>query len=430
MELVKLTEEEFDEFASNHECATFLQTRSWARLKNSTGWDSELLGFKKNKKIIAAMSLLSKVTPIGKKMFYAPRGFLLDYNDLDLLEEFSIEASEYVKNSNGIFLKIDPYVMHYQRDINGNIVDDGINNSKVIDKLNDLGFKEKFSKPGEQSLQSKWMYWIRLKDKTIDDVMKDMTSKTRQMIRKNEKNGVVVREGNYDDLEQFKHIMDHTSERREFLSRSLKYYQDMYHEFGDGEKLKLYFADLHIKDKLDEFKKEVKLLEDDYQKVLVQIENGKAKMNENKMKLKTDEIERTYKKIDEYNDLFEKHGDVLTLGAIFYFVYGKEVLSFIGGAYEELMEFQPFYTIHYEMIKYAVENKYEYYNFYGISSDLSEKDPMYGVYLFKKGFGGEVVELIGEYDLAISKFYYFLYEFSYKILRRLKKLKTKKHSTN
>lgn len=427
MELVTLTEKEFNNFVSNHSQATFLQTLSWANLKKENGWDHALLGFKEKKKVIAAVMLLSKQTPVKKKMFYAPRGFVLDYENESLLKEFTLAIRDYVKKNDGIFFKIDPYIMRVQRDIDGNIVENGIDNSNVVKSFQKLGFREKCAKPGKQTLQSKWMYWIPLKGKSLEDVMKDMTSKTRQMIRKNEKNGVVIREGNYNDIEEFENIMAHTGKRREFISRSLKYYQNMYKAFGNGENLKLYFADLEIEKTLKGLKSEVEKLEKDYKTVLTNIENGKAKMNESKLKLKKDEITRTEKRIEEYEELFKKHGSTLTLGGIMYFTYGKEVISFIGGAYEEFMEFQSFYTLHYEMIKYALENGYEYYNFYGISSDLTPKDPLYGIYLFKKGFGGEVVELIGEYDYIVRPMYYLLYDVSYKAVHGLKKLKTKLH---
>lgn len=428
MKLVTLTEKEFVSFATNHSQSTFLQSISWTKLKKDNGWESVLLGFKDKKKVIAATMILFKNTPVKKKMFYAPRGFLLDYNDKKLLEEFTLQIKEYVKKNDGIFFKIDPYVMKVQRDIDGKVVEDGINNYEVVDNLKKLGFKEKCKRPGQQTLQSKWMYWIDLKDRSLDDIMKDMSSKTRQMIRKNEKNGVMMREGSYEELDKFKKIMDHTGKRREFISRSLKYLQNMYSSFGKGKDIKLYFAELQIEKTLNDLKEEVKNLENDYKKVLYNIENGKAKMNENKLKLKQDEIERTKKRIEEYEELFSKHGSILLLGGILYFTYGKEVLSFIGGAYEEYMEFQPFYTIHYEMIKYALENGYEHYNFYGISSDLTPKDPMYGIYIFKKGFGGEVVELIGEYDYVVRPGYYLLYDVSYKVVHFLKKIKTKLHS--
>ena len=59
------------------------------------------------------------------------------------------------------------------------------------------------------------------------------------------------------------------------------------------------------------------------------------------------------------------------------------------------------------MIKYARDNGYKKYNFYGISENFSdEKDPEYGVYKFKKGFNGYVEELIGEYHLPLSLLYY------------------------
>jgi len=427
MKLENLTEKEFLNFVNEHPQSTFLQSINWAELKKENGWSSELLGFKDKKKVVAATLLLAKNTPVKKKMFYAPRGFLLDYHNNELLESFTLAIKKHVKQNNGIFFKIDPYVLKQQRDIDGQVVEGGENNLDVIQQLRKLGYKEKCKKPGQQTLQPKWMYWIDLRNKTLDDIMKDMTSKTRQMIRKNEKNGVVVREGSYEELEEFKKIMDHTGKRREFISRPLNYLQKMYKTFGNGEHLKLYFAELQIEKTLTNLKSEIETFENDYNKLLANIESGKAKMNENKLKLKQDEIERTRKKIVEYEDLFKTHGSVLMLGGITYFIYGKEVLSFIGGAYEEFMEFQPFYSIHYELIKYAIEKGYEHYNFYGISSDLSPKDPMYGVYIFKKGFGGEVVELIGEYDFVVRPLYYLLYDISYKTIHALKKLKTKLH---
>ena len=47
---------------------------------------------------------------------------------------------------------------------------------------------------------------------------------------------------------------------------------------------------------------------------------------------------------------------------------------------------------------------------------------MYGVYEFKRGFGGRVVELIGEFDLIISKPKYCLYNFMFKTYKIVKKI--------
>ena len=427
MKLETLTEEEYNEYLSNHEQAAFLNTVNWGKLKTSNGWKYELLGFKKDNKVIAAMMLLSKNTPIKKKMFYAPRGFVLDYHNTEILTEFTKAAKEYVKKNNGIFIKIDPYVMYKQRDIDGNVVEGGIDNSSVRNDLIKLGFKEQFSKPGQQSLQAKWLYWIPLKGKTIDDILMGMNREKRRIIKNNRTNGIVVREGTYDELVEFKKIMDHTSERREFINRSLEYYQNMYTSFGNGKILKLYFTELMIEDKLKEFKEELPKMEKDYYDLEEGHKNGTRTITEKKLEEKHQDLIKFQEKVKHYEELYEKYGAKLTLGGLLCFMYGKEVLAFAGGSYEEFMEFQSSYSMYFEMIEYAINNGYDYYNFYGISSNLSPKDPLYGIYLFKKGFGGEVVELLGEYDLPVSKFYYTIYKVSYGVVHKLKKLKTKIH---
>ena len=89
------------------------------------------------------------------------------------------------------------------------------------------------------------------------------------------------------------------------------------------------------------------------------------------------------------------------------------------------MEFQSAYTVHFAGMKYAIENNYERYNFYGITGDFNESNPLFGLYSFKRDFGGEVVELIGEFDLIINKPLYYLYKLSYASYRNLKNLKNR-----
>ena len=105
--------------------------------------------------------------------------------------------------------------------------------------------------------------------------------------------------------------------------------------------------------------------------------------------------------------------------------HGREVLSLFGGVYDEYREFIPSYTLNYDMIKYACENGYDKYNFYGIDEYKDKSNPMYGLYDFKRGFSGVVEEYIGTYDLIISKFWYFMYTFAYN--KVYLKIKSSKH---
>ena len=72
------------------------QIQEWANLKAKNGWVAHYVGLKDNKKIVAAALLLAKNVPIvKKKMFYSPRGFLIDYNNYELLKTFTKEIKKY-----------------------------------------------------------------------------------------------------------------------------------------------------------------------------------------------------------------------------------------------------------------------------------------------------------------------------------------------
>lgn len=427
MELIELTEEEFKDYADKSSQISFHQTKEWGHLKEENGWEMKLIGLKDKNEIKAATLLLSKMTPIKKKMYYAPRGFLIDYNNYDLLKEFTIKIKSYVKKHQGIFLKIDPYVPYQQRDKLGKIVENGYNNKESYNNLIKLGYKHFGFNLMQDTLQPRWMFITKTKNRTIDDVMKDMDPKTRQILRKNERDLIKCREISYDELPLFKDIMQHTGDRRDFIDRPLKYYQDMYKHL-DGI-LKILIAELNTTELINSLNEEVNDLTKEYDDRKNKHDQDPTKMNEKKYESKQKEtlnnIERIKKRISHQEKLKTENGEVLTLGGILFLVYGNEVLSLVGGSYAKYMEFQSAYTVHFAGMKYAIENNYERYNFYGITGDFNESNPLFGLYSFKRDFGGEVVELIGEFDLIINKPLYYLYKLSYASYRNLKNLKNR-----
>lgn len=426
----ELTEKEFTKFEGKHEQASFSQTTSWGKLKEVNGWKHYYLGLVDNKKVVAATLLLTKSLPIIKKnMCYAPRGFLIDYNDFKLLKEFTLKIGEFAKEKNAIFIKIDPYVSYQERDLDGKIVEGGKDNKKAFQNLVKLGYKHFGFNLMQDTLQPRWIFVTETKDKTVDEVMNGMDSKTRQIIRKNERLCITTREISYDELPIFKDIMQHTGDRRNFIDRPLSYYQNMYKTLEPKGILKILVAELHTKELISNLEKEIADYKKEYDERKYKHDNGINKMNEKKYlsKQKEDEknIERVEKKKDEIVSLQKEYGDVITLGGILFLIHGDEVLSLVGGSYEKFMEFQSAYTVHWAGCKYAIENNYKRYNFYGITGDFDEKNPLYGLYLFKRGFGGKVVELIGEFDLVISKFWYHAYKIAFGIYHRVKNIKSK-----
>jgi peptidoglycan pentaglycine glycine transferase (the second and third glycine) len=426
MKLVKLEEIEFKEYALLHPQNNFHQTVEWGLLKENNGWRMHFLGLKDDT-IKAACLILSKSTPLGD-MFYSPRGFLIDYNDKKLLKTFTDEIRKYAKKHNAIFVKIDPYIPYKQRDMDGNIIKDGFNNEEIIKNLKSLGYKHKGFNLYYETLQPRWIYTLDLENKTLDDVMQGMESKTRQLINKNIRMNIVTRELKDYNLEEFKNIMNHTSERRGFVDRPFSYYKDMYNILSKNNMIKFIVSELHTLDYINILENEIKEEKDGIREKEERIRENKnvnIDKTEKQIQASKDNIQRLNKKLEEIKNLRDKHGDIIVLGGILFITYGNEVLSLFGGSYEEFMDYYPPYTTNYEMIKYAIDNGYKRYNFYGITGDFNKKNKYYGLYDFKRGFGGNVTELIGEFDLVISKPKMALYNITMKLYSKLKSIKSK-----
>ena len=426
MKLVSLTKKEFKKFADKHPQITFHQTEEWANLKKTNGWDAYYLGLKDEKKIVAGALILSKALPIiKKKMFYSPRGFLIDYNDKKLLGEFTKEIKEFAKKEGAIFIKIDPYVEYQEHDNDGNVVEDGYNNKQAVENLKALGYKFFGFNLMQDTLQPRWMHVIEINGRSEEEVQKDMESKTRQILRKNEKSCIKTREITRDELPIFKEIMEHTGDRRDFVDRPLSYYEAMWDNLYESGILKILLADIDFKEYEKNTREELKTVEDALKDRIYKHDNKLLQMNEKKYestnKQDRESIERLKKQIDKIKDYQKEYGDKKNLGTIIFLGYGNEVLSLFGGTDDNLMQFQSAYTVHYAGIKYAIDHGYKRYNFYGITGDFRKENPLFGLYLFKKSFGGHVVELIGEYDLIISKFWYHAYNIAFSLYHKLKK---------
>ena len=82
--------------------------------------------------------------------------------------------------------------------------------------------------------------------------------------------------------------------------------------------------------------------------------------------------------------------------------YGNKVWYFYGGSLNSHRNVMPNYLLQWEMIKWAIQSGCDIYDFRGVSGNVDENSPLYGLYRFKKGFNGDFVEFMGEMDLILK----------------------------
>ena len=90
--------------------------------------------------------------------------------------------------------------------------------------------------------------------------------------------------------------------------------------------------------------------------------------------------------------------------------YGDKVWYLYGASSNEYRNLMPNYLLQWRMIQWAIETGCRVYDFRGVSGDISEDNPHYGLYRFKQGFHGEFTEFVGEYDYVQNRMMYFIAE--------------------
>ena len=408
MNFCELTEKEYTKYWENHPNKTFLSSPKISKLREKSGWNTYYVGVKEGKKIIAATMLLSHKRHLGKYEFYSPRGYLFDMKNKELLDYFTNELKKFIKDKKGYILRIDPYVIFKERDIDGNIVEDGVNNEDIVNNIYNLGFKRVKE---ENMEQVGWMFSLDLEGKTEDQIMKEMKPNTRNTIRKAEKFGITVNEISYDELDRFQSIMEETSKRKGFSNRKLSYYQEMYNLFHDSDEVKYFITEMNLKEYIERLENERGEKVDKLNSL------SDAKYNDGAKKNLNNEIESIDKRIKESKEIIEETGkDIITLSGSMFMLIQPEVIYLSSGNYEEYMRYNSQYLIQWELIKYGIKNGFKKHNFYGIPANINEHPKDYGIYEFKRGFNGYVEELIGEYELPISNIYYLM-----KLIHKIKK---------
>lgn len=404
--VTNINEDKFNQFIEQHSIGNFSQTVEWGKFKSTSNWTMELIGMEDgdNNLIAGAMFLRRSIPVIKKSILYAPRGYILDFNNKELLNNFTKELFQYAKKTKAILVKIDPCIKLRERNIEGEVIENGEDNTWLIEELKSLGYEHKGLGLDFNGVQPRFVFKLDI-NKSKEELLKSFHHKTRYNIRLAEKKGIEIYEGTKKDLVEFERIMRVTGERDNFITRPLSYFEKMYDFLEKSDKMKLFIAKYNLKKALETNEKN--------------LESTLKSKNKD-----SNRIEKLTKENKELKELITKHKDGIIVSGTILTITGDKAWYLYGASDNIYRNLMPNYLIQWVMIQYSMDKGCKLYDFRGISGDLDPNNHLYGLYRFKKGFNGEFVEYIGEFDLVVNKCYYFIWEFIIpKVMKLLKKLK-------
>lgn len=394
MRIKEITFLEFDEFASKHPLNNFHQSSKYALLMANYGYNYEYIAYVDEEENIIAASLI-----LFKKIFYksyygyAPKGFLIDYFDEDLIKQFTNALKNYYKSKKFIFIKINPEIAigeittnPYQVKYNQNIL--------IRNTLKNNGYLKLKDNVYFESLLPRYNGIVSLKKFDYNNLKKNLKNKLNQASRK----GLVFEKANREQIDELYKFI------KAKKTRDKNYYKDYYNIFAKDNSVDLFLVSIDYEKYListkEQYEKELDINAICNEKLHLNgnEKNINTKMNSDKnlLKYKTDIIEAT-------NGLRENK-KIYIAGAMT-IKYKNRIYIVVSGYDKKYSHFNPNHYLHYMIMNYYKKD-YTYIDLNGLTGDFTKNNPYYGLNQFKLEFKPKIYEFIGEYDLIINELDY------------------------
>jgi len=398
LEFAILSDSEFEAFAVKHPQNSFLQSVDFARFQRARGQQAELFGIRRGGEVVAAGKLNYATTRLGYTVCECAKGPLMDYSDPELVRAVVGLLRQRATERKAAELRISPNLKYIARDEDGAEHPEIEDNRPLVAQLSGLGFQHQGLDMNFVNVN--WMFIKSLEGiKDAEELIMGTSYRTRKAIRKAEKNGVFLEQATLETLDDFYGALSKAGDEKGFVYRERAYYEHLLRTTSP-EFTKLMMAKIDIPAYRKSITERLAAESATAAELRREVEETGSKKKANRLKVVQDLVdsyERSLKDIERFPDSV----GVATVAAIHFVCYGDEVVCVIGGTVQDYIYFNGATSLYWGMMLHALEKGYARYNFYGTFGISGQDEEGHGGYEFKKGFGGEVVQLVGDFVMPV-----------------------------
>lgn len=418
MRIKELTNQEFKNFSSNFYLKSIYQTPEYAFTMNNQDYDSMFIGLEKDGTIVAASLILIKKES-GFKYAYAPKGFLIKYEDFYLFKEFSSGIKEFLNKKGIIAIKINPILIRNIYNFNNQTVDRNEAYSEIFESIQHNGYYHLGYNNFFEALKPRFEAIIDL-SQTIETLHKNVKKEYRTKIRSANKNGIEICRGTDKELEI---LYNFTKEK---YPRNLNYFKDIYGFFSNNNKIDYFYTKLNTETYLKNIQKKLSEYESKSSEISYKLMRNKTNKTLINKKINTDKDLNKYRKeLIEATKLLRENPEGIITSGILIVKQSDTVTILIDGHYKNYQRFNSKHFLVWNLISFYKKQGFKSFNLGGVSNIMTDSSKYYGLNNFKINFGAKMYEYAGDFELIINKRSYNLYR-NYVPLKNLIKSKLSK----
>ncbi len=404
MKLKELTNEEFQEFTQNYLVSSVFQTPEYAMVMNRQNYDTFYLGLVDDTGNVVAASLIL-VELLGKFQYaYAPRGFLIDYQDEALVKTFTTQVKKFLGKKNIMAIKISPMITKSIVHQNPKEKVDIPTYDKTFKYLKKLGYYHLGYNRYFEAFKPRFEAILEL-DLNANQMFQKVKKEFRTKIRMSDKNGVRIYKGTVQNLSYFYNMTKNK------YPRGLRYFQDAFELYQKRNMVDLYFALLDTKQYLVNAQREFQNQSMICNRVTEEIFKNKGKASNKTISRK---IAEDNKLADRKNDLvratnlLHHNPDGIILACAMVIKYKREAYLLMDGYEPAYKRLNAKHLLIWKLMEKYAKEGFAVFNLGGIA-DPENPEKYKGLDEFKLGFGANVVEYLGDLEYITSRPLYMMY---------------------
>lgn len=400
----ELSELEFNEFVQKFPFNSIYQTTEYANVMETEEYSKLYVGGIENGKLVAASLILIKKIK-NFNYAYAPRGFLIDYNNSIQLTNFTNEVKKYLGKIDVVAIKLCPIIAKNLLNGEGSVIGNNPNFKSIFDNLISLGYYHYGFNSYFEAYQPRFEALIDL-TLPINELFNNIKKEYKCKIRSAESRGIKIYRANLNEIEYL------YSQIKNKNKKSIDYIKNVFNEFGKQNKLDYYYAKLDTKIYLERIKIEYEAQENyvstinnsvlDRVDTSDKILNKKIEADNKLANLKTTLIEAT--------NLIREYPTGLVLATIVIIKHHSEINVFMDAYDVKFKQFNAKHILLWKIIENYSKLGFKRINLGGVIDPRIKDEKYDGLNLFKLNFNSSILEYIGDLELVTNKTKYFLYK--------------------